>query len=201
MADRLPERDEAVALVQEYVASESLRRHMLSVEAAMRAYARKFGESEEVFGITGLVHDFDYERYPEEHPVPGAAVLRDQGYPEELVHAVLAHNAPRTGVQPETLLDRTLRACDEVTGLITAAALVRPSRSVMDLEAKSVMKKFKDRAFAAGVDREEVAEAAGALGVELREHVQFVIEAMRGIAGELGLAGEETLVAAPDDRA
>ena len=187
----LPSRSAALALVHEYVDSESLRRHMYSVEAAMRAYARKYGEDEDLYGITGLVHDFDYEKRPEEHPLPGAEVLREKEYPEELVHAVLAHNTPRTGVEPETRLDRTLRACDEVTGLITAAALVRPSRSVLDLEAKSVMKKFKDRAFAAGVDREEVAEGAEALGVELKEHVQFVIEAMREVADELGLGGQQ----------
>jgi predicted hydrolase (HD superfamily) len=189
----LPTRDQALSLMHEWVESESLRRHMYSVEAAMRAYARARGEDEELFGITGLVHDFDYERRPDEHPRPGAAVLREQGYPDELVHAVLAHGYPsRTEVAPETLLDRTLRACDEVTGLITAAALVRPSRSLHDLEAKSVMKKFKDRAFAAGVDREEVSQAAEELGVDLREHIQFVIEAMRGIAGELGLEGKDT---------
>jgi putative nucleotidyltransferase with HDIG domain len=182
-------RDSALALMHRHVQSESLRRHMYAVEAAMRAYARKLGEDEDLFGITGLVHDFDYESRPDEHPLPGAEVLREEGYPEELVHAVLAHNEPRTGVAPETLLDRTLRACDEITGLITAAALVRPSRSLDDLEAKSVMKKFKDRAFAAGVDREEVSEAAREFGVDLKEHTQFVIEAMRGIAGELGLDG------------
>ncbi len=185
----LPSRADALALVHAHVGSESLRRHMLSVEAAMRAYARRLGEDEDLYGITGLVHDFDYEKWPDEHPVPGAEILREDGYPEEVVHAVLAHNAARTGVAPETPLDRTLRACDEITGLITAAALVRPSRSLSDLEAKSVMKKFKDRAFAAGVDREEVEEAAREMGVDLREHVQFVIEAMRGIAGELGLEG------------
>ena len=190
MSDTLPARDAALALMHEYVDSESLRRHMYSVEAAMRAYARKLGEDEELFGITGLVHDLDYEKRPEEHPLPAAELLREQGYPEELVHAVLAHNEPRTGVAPETLLDRALRACDEVTGLVTASALVRPSRSVNDLEAKSVMKKFKDRAFAAGVDREEVQQAAEAFGVDLKEHVQFVIEAMRKIAPELGLNGE-----------
>ena len=138
------------------------------------------------------MHDFDYEKRPDEHPLPGAAVLRELGYPEALVHAVLAHGYPqRSDVPPGTLLDRTLRACDEVTGLITAAALVRPSRSVMDLEARSVLKKFKDRAFAAGVDRDEVAHSAQELGVELKDHIQFVIEAMRGIAGELGLEGEK----------
>lgn len=162
---------------------------MLSVEAAMRAYARWFGEDEDLYGVAGLVHDFDYEQWPDDHPLPGAEILRDRGYPEELVHAVLAHNDAKSGVAPETLLDRTLRACDEVTGLITAAALVRPSRSLADLEAKSVMKKFKDRAFAAGVDREEVESAARALGVDLREHVQFVIVAMRSIASDLGFAG------------
>jgi putative nucleotidyltransferase with HDIG domain len=190
MSDPLPTREAALALMHEYVDSDSLRRHMYSVESAMRAYARKLGEDEELYGITGLVHDFDYEKRPDEHPLPGAEVLRENGYPEDLVHAVLAHNEPRTGVAAETLLDRTLRACDEVTGLITAAALVRPSRSLRDLEAKSVMKKFKDRAFAAGVDREEVESSARELGVDLKEHIQFVIEAMREIAPELGLDGE-----------
>ena len=186
-----PSRDEVLALMHEWVPSESLRRHMYSVEAAMRAYARRFDEEEHLFGITGLIHDFDYEREPDAHPVPGAEVLRQRGYPDEVVHAVLAHGYPaRTDVPPESRLDRTLRACDEVTGLITAAALVRPSRSLDDLEAKSVMKKFKDRAFAAGVDREEVQHAAADLVVDLKEHIQFVIEAMRGVARELGLAGD-----------
>ncbi|CAN5813910.1 HDIG domain-containing protein [soil metagenome] len=183
----LPSRESALALVHHFVDSDSLRRHMYAVEAAMRAYARKLGEDEELYGITGLVHDMDYEKRPEEHPLPGAEELRERGYPEELVHAVLAHNHERTGVEPETRMDRALLACDEVTGLIMAAALVRPSRSVMDLEAKSVMKKFKDRAFAAGVNREEVSEAVDAFGVDLKEHIQFVIEAMRGIARELGM--------------
>jgi predicted hydrolase (HD superfamily) len=187
----LPSREEALALMHEYVQSESLRRHMYSVEAACRAYARRFGEDEDLYGITGLLHDFDYERFPDEHPVPGTELLRERGYPDEMVHAVLAHYAPRTGVKPETLLDRTLYACDEITGLVTAAALVRPSKSVMDLEAKSVLKKFKDRAFAAGVDREEVQHAVAALEVDLKEHVQFVIEAMRGVAPDLGLEGVE----------
>jgi putative nucleotidyltransferase with HDIG domain len=173
--------------MHQYVESESLRRHMYSVEAACRAYARKFGEDEELFGLAGLVHDFDYEKRPDEHPLPGAEILREEGYPEEVVHAVLAHYSARSGVEPESVLDRTLHACDEVTGLITAAALVRPSRSVMDLESKSVMKKFKDRAFAAGVDREEVEHSVREFGVDLKEHIQFVIEAMRGIARELGM--------------
>ncbi|MDQ3604820.1 MAG: HD domain-containing protein [Gemmatimonadota bacterium] len=191
MPESLPSRAEVLALMHQYVESESLRRHMYAVEAACRAYARKYDEDEELYGLAGLIHDFDYEKRPDAHPLPGAEILRERGYPEELVHAVLAHGYPsRTNVAPETLLDRTLRACDEVTGLITAAALVRPSRSVMDLEAKSVLKKFKDRAFAAGVDRTEVTEAAEQLGVDLKEHVQFVIEAMRGVAPELGLSGE-----------
>jgi predicted hydrolase (HD superfamily) len=186
------DRSDALALMHDWVASESLRRHMYSVEAAMRAYARKNGADEELYGITGLVHDFDYEKNPDEHPVPGAAVLAERGYPEALVHAVLAHGYPaRSDVPPETDLDRTLRACDEVTGLITAAALVRPSRSLSDLEAKSVLKKFKDTAFAAGVDREDVRNSCEELGVDLAEHIQFIIEAMRTIAPELGLAGGE----------
>jgi putative nucleotidyltransferase with HDIG domain len=185
----LPSRSSALSLLHDHVESESLRRHMYAVEAAMRAYAREWGEDEELFGVTGLLHDFDYEKRPEAHPLPGAEILREAGYPEEVVHAVLAHNPARTGVRPETLLDRTLFACDEVTGLITAAALVRPSRSVLDLEARSVMKKFKDRAFAAGVNRDEVREGAAMIERELPEHVQFVIEAMRGVAGELGLEG------------
>lgn len=185
-------RPAALSLMHQWVESESLRRHMYAVEAAMRAYARKSGADEELYGITGLVHDFDYEKRPDEHPVPGAAVLAELGYPDELVHAVLAHGYPaRSDVPPQTDLDRTLRACDEVTGLITAAALVRPSRSLSDLEAKSVMKKFKDRAFAAGVDREEVTHSAQELGIDLKDHIQFVIESMRGIADELGLGGAE----------
>jgi putative nucleotidyltransferase with HDIG domain len=185
-----PSRADALALMHEHVQSESLRRHMYSVEAACRAYAREWGEDEETYGLAGLLHDFDYEAHPDEHPLFGADVLREKGYPEKVVRAVLSHYAARTGVQPESRLERTLHACDEITGLITAAALVRPSRSVMDLEAKSVLKKMKDRAFAAGVDRDEVRSAAEALGVELAEHVQFVIEAMRGVADELGLAGQ-----------
>lgn len=186
---QLPSRDDALALMHQHVESESLRRHMYSVEAACRAYARRFGDDEEAYGLAGLLHDFDYERWPDEHPLPGAAILREKGYPEEIVRAILSHYAARTSVVPESRMERTLHACDEITGLITAAALVRPSRSVMDLEAKSVLKKMKDKQFAAGVDRDEVRAAADALGVDLAEHVQFVIEAMRGVAPSLGLAG------------
>jgi putative nucleotidyltransferase with HDIG domain len=176
---------------EQHVRSESLRRHMYSVEAACRAYARLFKEDEELYGLAGLLHDFDYEEHPDEHPLAGEPILREQGYPEAVVKAILSHYAVRTGVHPETRMERTLHACDEITGLVTAAALVRPSRSVMDLEAKSVLKKMKDKAFAAGVDREDVRKAAEDLGVELADHVQFVIEAMRTVAPELGLAGAE----------
>ena len=186
---QLPGRDDALALMHSHVESESLRRHMYSVEAACRAYARRFGEDEELYGLAGLLHDFDYEEFPDEHPGRGVEMLRERGYPDELLHAVQAHYAARTGVSPETRLDRTLHACDEITGLVTAAALVRPSRSVMDLEAKSVLKKMKDRQFAAGVDREDVRHAAEELGVDLAEHVEYVIQAMRGVAPQLGLAG------------
>jgi predicted hydrolase (HD superfamily) len=187
----IPSRSDALDLVHKHVQSTSLRRHMYAVEAAMREYARRFNEDEDLFGITGLVHDFDYETRPDEHPLPAAETLREQGYPEELVHAVLAHNAPRTGVHPESLLDRTLVACDEVTGLITAAALVRPSRSLHDLEARSVMKKMKDGSFAAGIDRQDVRDGAAALGVDLTEHITTIITAMREVAPALGLDGAE----------
>jgi predicted hydrolase (HD superfamily) len=185
----LPSRADALALMHQHVRSESLRRHMYAVEAACRAYAARWGEDPEPYGLAGLLHDYDYEEHPAEHPLHGAAELQERGYPDAVVRAILSHYAARTGVQPESRMELTLHACDEITGLITAAALVRPSRSVLDLEAKSVLKKMKDRAFAAGVDRDEVRAAANALGVELAEHVQFVIEAMRGIAPELGLAG------------
>ena len=186
---QLPTRDDALALMHAHVQSESLRRHMYSVEAACRAYAKRWGDDEEPYGLAGLLHDYDYEEHPDEHPLHGLAELRERGYPDEVVRAILSHYTARTGVAPESRLERTLHACDEITGLVTAAALVRPSRSVMDLEAKSVIKKMKDRAFAAGVDREEVRRAAEELGVDLSEHVQFVIEAMRTVAPELGLAG------------
>lgn len=188
---QLPSREEALALMHQHVQSESLRRHMYSVEAACRAYARRFGEDEALYGLAALLHDYDYEEHPDEHPLAGVAELRERGYPEEVVRAILSHYTVRTGVKPESKLERTLHACDEITGLVTAAALVRPSRSVMDLEARSVLKKMKDKAFAAGVDREEVRRAAEELGVDLAEHVQFVIEAMRAVAPELGLAGTD----------
>jgi putative nucleotidyltransferase with HDIG domain len=181
--------------MHEYTSSDSLRKHMLAVEAAMRAYARKYGEDEERWGLAGLMHDFDYERYPnaahsatEEHPAQGVRVLREHGYPEDVLQAILGH-AVYTGVIRETLMAKALFAVDELTGLITATALVKPSRSVHEVEAKSVRKKMKDKAFARGVSREDVLLGASELGIDLDEHIQFVIEAMRGSADELGLAG------------
>ncbi|RMF94373.1 MAG: HDIG domain-containing protein [Nitrospinota bacterium] len=163
---------------------------MLAVEAAMRAYARKYGADEDLWGITGLLHDFDYERWPslEEHTVRGAEILKSHGYPEEMIYAIRAHNNV-VGPPRKSLLDKTLFAVDELTGLITAVALVRPSKSLMEVQAKSVRKKMKDKAFARGVNREDIIRGAEELGVDLNEHIDFVIKAMQGIAEELGLAG------------
>ena len=195
MTEQLPARDEALAIVHEYTASDSLRKHMLSVEAAMRAYAAKFGEDPERWGLAGLVHDFDYERFPneshsatEEHPAEGVRILRGKGFPEDVLQAILGH-ANYSGVQRESKMAKTLFAVDELTGLITATALVRPSKSVMEVEAKSVRKKMKDKAFARGVSRDDVINGAADLGVDLDEHVAFVISAMQGVAPSLGLAG------------
>ena len=193
----LPSREEALALVHEYTASESLRKHMLAVEAAMRAYAAKFGEDPERWGLTGLVHDFDYERFPnaahspsEEHPAEGVRILRSRGWPEDVLEAILGHG-DYTGVPRVSRLAKTLYAVDELTGLITATALVRPSRSVHEVDARSVRKKMKDKAFARGVNREDVVAGAADLGVDLDEHIEFVIGAMRGSAEALGLGGTQ----------
>jgi putative nucleotidyltransferase with HDIG domain len=195
MSDRLPSRADALALVQEYTASDSLRKHMLSVEAAMRAYATKFGEDPERWGLAGLVHDFDYEKFPnathsatDEHPAGGVRILREKGYPEDVLQAILGH-ATYCNVPRETRMAKALFAVDELTGLITASALVKPSRSVHDVEASSVRKKMKDKAFARGVNREDVINGAAELGVPLDEHIAFVIDAMRGVAPSIGLAG------------
>jgi putative nucleotidyltransferase with HDIG domain len=187
------DRPEALALVREYVKNENLVRHMLSVEAAMRLYAAKYDADVEQWGLTGLLHDFDWEIHPtlEQHPMDGAPILREHGVDEEIVQAILSH-AERTGVPRDTLMRKALWACDEITGLITAVALVRPSRSLYDLEASSVKKKWKDRAFAAGTDRSEMERAAAEFGVELWEHVGNVILAMRTVAPELGLVGNLT---------
>jgi putative nucleotidyltransferase with HDIG domain len=182
-------REEALAIVNEFIQNQNLFRHMLAVEAAMRFYARKFGEDEELWGVTGLLHDFDWEIHPtlEEHPKAGEPLLREREVPEVIIRAVQSH-ADHTGVPRESLMEKTLFACDEITGLITAVALVRPSRSLADLQVKSVKKKWKDKSFAAGANREEIAQGAEEFGIELWEHVGNVIEAMREVAPELGLA-------------
>ena len=191
----LPSRDAALALMHEYTASDSLRKHMYAVEAAMRAYAEHYGEDAERWGLTGLVHDFDYERWPnadhsptEEHPAAGVRVLREHGYPEDVLEAILGHaiycNVPRV-----TRMAKALFAVDELTGLITATALVRPSKSVHEVDARSVRKKMKDKAFARGVNRDDVLNGAADLGVDLDWHIQFVVDAMKARADALGLAG------------
>ena len=191
----LPSRDAALALMHEYTASDSLRKHMYAVEAAMRAYADHYGEDVERWGLVGLVHDFDYERWPnaahsptEEHPAQGVRVLREQGYPEDVLEAILGH-ATYSGVPRVTRMAKTLFAVDELTGLVTATALVRPSKSVHEVDARSVRKKMKDKAFARGVNRDDVINGAADLGVELDWHIQFVIDAMKARADSLGLAG------------
>ena len=196
--NNLPSRDEAIALMHEYTQSESLRKHMLAVEAAMRAYAAKFGEDPDRWGLAGLIHDFDYERYPnsehsatEGHPSHGVGVLRERGWPDDILQAILGH-ATYSGVARETRMARTLFAVDELTGLITATALVRPSKSLHEVDARSVRKKMKDKAFARGVSRDDVLQGAADLGVDLDEHIQFVVDAMRASADSLGLAGTPT---------
>ena len=195
MSDPLPARADALALLHEFTASDSLRKHMLAVEAAMRAYAGKWSEDAERWGLAGLMHDFDYEKWPNashaadaEHPAEGVRLLRSRGYPEDVLQAILGH-AAYTGVKRESRMAKALFAVDELTGLITAAALVRPSKSVLDLEASSVKKKMKDKAFARGVSREDVTAGAEEIGVPLDDHITFVIGAMRGVAPSLGLAG------------
>lgn len=172
----------------EYTNSDSLRKHMLAVEAAMRFYARKFGEDEEKWGVVGLLHDFDYEQNPtlEKHPFVGVKILEERGYPEEIRRAVLAH-AEHTGVKPETAMEKSIFAVDELTGFIVAVALVRPSKSIMDVKVKSVKKKMKDKGFARNVNRDDIRKGAELLGLSLDEHIGNVLQAMQGIAGELGL--------------
>lgn len=187
-------RDQAWAIVTEFTQSESLQRHMLSVEAAMRAYAPRFGGDPELWGVVGLLHDFDYERYPnvavEGHPVVGSRILRERGVPEEVIKGILAHAEEITGVKPETPLERTLVAVDELTGFLIAVALVRPSKSILDVELKSIKKKWKDKLFAAPVNRQEIEHAAKNLGVPLDEHIQIVLDAMKANASALGLGGQ-----------
>ena len=187
------ERDEAIALLDEYVQNQSLVRHMLAVEAAMVDYAVRFGEHPSEWGLAGLLHDFDWEIHPslDEHPQEGAPILRERGVPEGIVTCILSH-AEHTGVPRETPMQRALYACDEITGLITAVALVRPSKSILDVKLKSIRKKWKDARFAANVRREDISEGAEALNVELWEHIGNVLNSMKSIAPDLGLAGDSS---------
>jgi putative nucleotidyltransferase with HDIG domain len=185
------ERDEALAIVHEFIQNQNLRRHMLAVEAAMRDYAKFFGEDPDEWGLVGLLHDFDWEIHPslESHPQDGIPILRERGVPEHILRCILSH-ADHTGVPRQTLMERALYACDEITGLIVAVALVRPSRSLHDLKSRSVRKKWKESRFAANVDRDQITRGAEELGVDLWEHVDRVIQSMRTIAEELGLNGD-----------
>jgi len=184
-------RDDAWALLTEYTRSEGLLKHAMAVEAAVRGYARKFGEDEEAWGMTALLHDFDYERWPTlgDHPNKGSEILREKGYPEWLIRAIRSHAMEITGVTRDSLLEKTLFACDELAGFITAASLVRPSKSVLDLEAKSVVKRMKDKAFARGVSRDDLRRGAEELGLPLEDHIANVIASLRERADDLGLRG------------
>ncbi len=186
----MPDRADALALLHEWVENEGLRKHMYAVEASVRHYARLKGADENLWGLAGLLHDLDWEKYPEHHPLKGVERLRELGYPEEVTHAILAHRPEFTNVQPETELDRVLYACDEVSGLVHACCLVRPS-GIDDLTPKSVVKKLKDRAFAAGVSREQVEHGIELIGLERNVHFQNVIDGMRSIAAELEIRGQD----------
>jgi putative nucleotidyltransferase with HDIG domain len=183
-------RDAAYALMTEHTQSESLRKHMLAVEAAVRGYARLWGEPEEEWGVVALLHDFDYEKWPEpaDHPFRGVEILREQGYPEWVTRAILSH-ADYSGVARESRLEHTLFACDEMAGFVTAAALVRPSKSVLDLEASSVIRRMKDKAFARAISRDDLRKGAEEIGLPLDEHIANVIASLREHADELGLRG------------
>jgi putative nucleotidyltransferase with HDIG domain len=184
------DRESAWCLLTEFTQSESLRKHALSVEACMRAYARKFGEGEELWGVVGLLHDFDYEKYPslEDHPYKGNEILKERGWPEEIRRAIMSH-AEYTGVTRDSPMEKALFACDELAGFITAVALVKPGKSLAEVDAKSVRKKMKDKAFARSVNRNDIVTGAVELGVELEDHIAYCIEAMKGIADKLGLDG------------
>jgi putative nucleotidyltransferase with HDIG domain len=184
------DRESAWCLLTEFTQSESLRKHALAVEACMRAYARKFSADEALWGVVGLIHDFDYEKYPtaQDHPYRGNEILAERGYPEEIRRAVMSH-AEYAGVKRESPMEKTLFACDELAGFLTACALVKPGKSLAEVEAKSVRKKMKDKAFARSVNREDIVNGAAELGVDLEQHIAFCIEAMKGIAEKLGLDG------------
>ena len=185
-------REDAWCLLTEFTQSESLRKHALAVEACVRAYARKFGEDEETWAIVGLIHDFDYEKYPsaEDHPFRGSEILAERGVSEEIRRAILSH-ANYSGVPRVSMLEKTLFACDELAGFITATALVKPSKSLNEVDAKSVRKRMKDKAFARSVSREDIVNGAAEMGVDLDEHITFCVDAMKGIADRLGLAGTQ----------
>jgi putative nucleotidyltransferase with HDIG domain len=187
-------REDAWCLLTEFTQSESLRKHALAVEACVRAYARKFGEDEETWAIVGLIHDFDYEKYPsaEDHPFRGSEILAERGVSEEIRRAILSH-ANYSGVSRVSMLEKTLFACDELAGFITATALVKPSKSLNEVDAKSVRKRMKDKAFARSVSREDIVNGAAEMGVDLDEHITFCVEAMKGIAERLGLAGVQSV--------
>jgi putative nucleotidyltransferase with HDIG domain len=184
-------RDDAFNLVCEFTQSDSLRKHMLAVEAAMRGYAKRLGEDENKWGIVGLLHDFDYERWPNppDHPLQGAAILKERGYPDDVIYAIKSHADYLTDCPRVSLIDKALYACDELAGFCTAVARVRPE-GIRGMQAKSVRKKMQQKSFAANVSREDIIRGAEDLGVQLNEHIQFVIDAMAGIANELGLCGE-----------
>ncbi len=188
-------REQAWDLVCEYTPSPQLRRHMLSVEVAMRAYSRYFNQDEEMWSLVGLLHDFDYERYPDVsingHPNTGAPILREHGVDEEVIRAILSHATEVTGIERQSKMEHTLYAVDELTGLIAAVALVRPSKDIRDVKLKSVRKKWKTKSFAPGVNRAEIEAGTAALGMELSEHIQIVLAAMQDAATELGLDGPQ----------
>lgn len=186
----MPERSDAVALLEEWVENAGLRKHMYAVEAAVRHYARLRGEDEDLWGLAGLLHDLDWEKYPEEHPLRAVDHLRGLGYPEEVLHSILAHRSDFTGVEPETDLDKVLVACDELSGLVYATCLVRPT-GIDDLKPKSVTKKLKDKTFAAGVSREDVQLGVELIGLERSEHIQNVIDALRSIGEELEVRAQD----------
>ncbi|MHC4983799.1 MAG: HDIG domain-containing metalloprotein [Planctomycetota bacterium] len=191
MDETMRTRDEAFALLKEFNKEDRTIKHALAVEAVMRHVARKRSEDEEIWGIVGLIHDLDYEKFPDQHCTKVREILNERGWPEELIRAVRSHGwGLCSDVEPQSEMEKTLYAVDELTGLVAAAALVRPSKSVTDLTAKSVRKKWKDKRFAAGVDREVIEKGAAMLGVELSELITDVIEGMRQVAGEIGLAGK-----------
>src|SRR5437764_6983854 len=198
-AQNMTNRTTAWNLLTEFTHSESLRKHALAVEACMRAYARKFGVNEELWGVAGLLHDFDYERYPsaQEHPYKGNEILKERGYSDEIRRAIMSH-ADYTGVTRENPMEKALFACDELAGFITAVALVKPSKSLAEVDTKSVRKKMKDKAFARKVNRDDIINGAQDLGVELDEHIAFCIEALKPVAKELGLDG--SAAQAPPER-